>query len=134
MKRRIIALVGLTTLLILVLSSCQYLSFINPAWALQGNWDVTTRPDDWDDQVQEIVFSPGAESYQWLSAAGDVIHTATITNLTSSTFTSTQTEGGDSGTSWYQYSLADGRNELTLTLYANADLSGYSATLVATRQ
>ena len=135
-KVRTAILAGAIVAIVLSVGSCRFLGFLNPAWALQGSWEITARPDGYDAFVY-YVFRPGAEAYQIQDADGTVWQSGPILNLTDSSFDYQIEEntlfpefvGAHNNV---EYTLD--RDDLTLVLYAGLDKSTQIGTLICVRE
>jgi len=131
-------LVVVIVVIVLSVGSCRFLGFINPAWALQGSWEITGKPeaDFWLPHTY-LNFLPGAEIYQIQDADRDVFQSGTILNLTEVNFDyeidesdlAPQFIGAEN---YAEYTLD--RDDLTITFYTDRQKTANIVTFIAVRE
>ena len=140
MNRRVrtIVLAITTSAIILSVGSCRFFSFLNPAWALQGSWEITDKPAGpfWEAHTY-LYFLQGAAGYEYQNSDREAILRATILNLTEAGFDNVidenvrvpEYEGAEQSA---EYSI-DG-DILAITFYADREQTWEIVSFVATRE
>jgi hypothetical protein len=134
---RTVLLVVVIIVVALSIGSCRYLGFLNPAWAVQGSWEITAKPDlDIWEPHSYFVFLPGADGYQIQDADRSVFESGPVLNLTESNFdyeideaTVPEIVGQEN---YAEYTLND--DDLSITFYADRQKSANFGTIQAVRE
>ncbi len=133
---RTVLLVAVVAIGAISIGSCRYLGFLNPAWPLEGSWEITGKPAGWELHTY-FVFLPNAENYQILDADRLVFESGPILNLTDSSFDYIMEEytpfpafiGSEN---YAEYTLD--RDDLSITFYADRQKSANFGTMIAVRE